>query len=176
MGLDMFLDAEFYFFCEDREEKTKPIKEMLPEIGDNEVKKVVIGVGYWRKENHIHKWFVDNVQNGDDDCGRHYVERDDLLKLRKVCEKVVKEAKLIEGMVENGYTYEGGEKKSFMEAGKVIENAEVISKLLPTTDGFFFGSTDYNEWYLDGVKETIKIIDKCLNLPETWSLHYHSSW
>ena len=25
-------------------------------------------VGYWRKANAIHKWFVDNVQDGNDDC------------------------------------------------------------------------------------------------------------
>ena len=26
-------------------------------------------VGYWRKANAIHGWFVRNVQNGKDDCG-----------------------------------------------------------------------------------------------------------
>lgn len=25
-------------------------------------------IGYWRKANHIHKWFVDCVQDGEDDC------------------------------------------------------------------------------------------------------------
>jgi hypothetical protein len=29
---------------------------------------------YWRKANQIHQWFVDNVQNGVDDCGSYVVD------------------------------------------------------------------------------------------------------
>jgi hypothetical protein len=36
---------------------------------------------YWRKANAIHKWFVDNVQEGEDDCGTYYVSIDTLEKL-----------------------------------------------------------------------------------------------
>ena len=38
-------------------------------------------VGYWRKANQIHKWFVDNVQGGEDDCSPYPVTRDQLEKL-----------------------------------------------------------------------------------------------
>lgn len=48
-----------------------------------------IEIGYWRKANHIHKWFVDNVQNGIDDCNDYEVSEEQLLKLKENCEAVL---------------------------------------------------------------------------------------
>lgn len=45
-------------------------------------------IGYWRKANAIHKWFVDNVQNGKDDCGEYYVHKEKLESLLELCHKV----------------------------------------------------------------------------------------
>ena len=44
---------------------------------------------YWRKTNSVHKWFVDNVQNGNDDCGTYEVDWEQLDELRKTCHKVL---------------------------------------------------------------------------------------
>ena len=46
---------------------------------------VMVNVGYWRKCNQIHKWFVDNVQNGEDDCGEYYVPHAKLKELVYTC-------------------------------------------------------------------------------------------
>ena len=46
-------------------------------------------VGYWRKANHIHSWFVENVQGGNDDCSYYTVKEDNFVDLKKTCEKVV---------------------------------------------------------------------------------------
>jgi hypothetical protein len=46
-------------------------------------------VGYWRKANQIHKWFVDNVQEGNDNCGDYYVSRESLQALRTLCQQVI---------------------------------------------------------------------------------------
>ena len=35
---------------------------------------------------------------------------------------------------------------------KVLDNHELADEMLPTTGGFFFGSTDYNEWYFNDVE------------------------
>ena len=35
----------------------------------------------WRKFYPIHNWFVQNVQNGEDDCGEYYVSHDKLKEL-----------------------------------------------------------------------------------------------
>ncbi len=37
-----------------------------------------IEVGYWRKANQIHNWFVKNVQGGVDDCGYYGVTKEKL--------------------------------------------------------------------------------------------------
>ena len=33
--------------------------------------RIIEQVGYWRKANQIHNWFVENVQDGEDDCCYH---------------------------------------------------------------------------------------------------------
>ena len=48
-------------------------------------------VGYWRKANAIHGWFVDNVQNGNDNCGSYYVSREQLTELRDLCKSALKQ-------------------------------------------------------------------------------------
>ena len=50
--------------------------------------------------------------------------------------------------------------------------------LLAPVGGFFFGSTDIDEWYWHGVKDTIKQLSKLTELPdfEELSFYYQSSW
>lgn len=52
------------------------------------VKNVFEYVGYWRKANAIHRWFVENVQNGMDDCGTYIVEKEQLEELLSICKAV----------------------------------------------------------------------------------------
>jgi len=100
MGLDMYLSGKRYMskvFREDDEPKMNAIAALFPELKDckgrwgdsTPVKEVQIECGYWRKANHIHKWFVDNVQGGEDDCGRYYVSREQLTELRDLCQRVL---------------------------------------------------------------------------------------
>lgn len=46
-------------------------------------------VGYWRKANHIHHWFVENVQNGEDDCSSYEVTRHQAIQLYHACDLVL---------------------------------------------------------------------------------------
>jgi hypothetical protein len=50
---------------------------------------VEVTAAYWRKSNQIHKWFVDNVQGGNDDCGNYYVSKDKLKELRETCRQAL---------------------------------------------------------------------------------------
>lgn len=102
-------------------------------------------IGYWRKANHIHNWFVKNVQNGNDDCGSYYVSRVKLEELRKLCDDV-------------------------------LSNVNRADELLPTTSGFFFGNTEYDDYYFDSIKDTIEIIDECLSDAAADDFEYNSSW
>ena len=60
---------------------------------------------------------------------------------------------------------------------EVLDDNSKASELLETRGGFFFGSTDYDEWYFQGLKYTADTLDKILNkVPEDWDFCYHSSW
>ncbi len=39
---------------------------------------------------------------------------------------------------------------------KVLKNKNRAQELLPTQEGFFFGSTDYDDWYFSDVKDCLK--------------------
>lgn len=96
MGLDMFLNGNRYLSSySDRDkplaEKTAAIFPELKLAGFDKVKNITIEVGYWRKANAIHRWFVQNVQNGEDDCQDYCVSRKDLEKLKDICEQVLNE-------------------------------------------------------------------------------------
>jgi hypothetical protein len=105
-------------------------------------------VGYWRKANQIHNWFVENVQDGIDDCCYHReVTKEDLEELLDVCHEV-------------------------------ICNPDLAELRLPTQSGFFFGSTEYGDWYMSQIHETIEVIEVALKTTdfEKEMIYYCSSW
>ena len=150
MGLDMYLTAKLSISKYDEKflKQAEKVRKIFPEMykSDNlDTVEVIFEVGYWRKANHIHRWFVENCQDGEDECQVGYVSRDKLKELLKLCKKVLKNKKKAKG-------------------------------LLPTQEGFFFGGEEYDKYYFIEIEETIRIIDKCLKLPEGWSFEYQSSW
>lgn len=183
MGLDMNLYKKTYVKNWDYMPKNKLHKitvkrggQLVKTINPNKVVYVVEEVAYWRKANAIHKWFVDNVQEGNDDCKTYYVSRTDLLNLLDVVNQVLKASKLVKGKVHNGtrWTKEGGTEE-IIKNGMVIENPEVAKELLPTGEGFFFGSCDYDEWYYKDLKYTQEVLTEALK-DELADFEYNSSW
>lgn len=157
-----------------------------PEYSDWDIKhehpwyRILEQVGYWRKANAIHNWFVEHIQNGEDDCKYHReVTEDDLIELLEACQTVLDKSVLKDGKLNNGESYseETGWTTNYID-GKVIANPEVAEELLPSTSGFFFGSTEYDEWYLEDIKHTVKIIQKVLEETnfDTEAIYYVSSW
>ncbi len=55
------------------------------EKGSTEIQEV----GYWRKANHIHNWFVQKVQNGVDECQNSQVSKDQMKELLAECKAIV---------------------------------------------------------------------------------------
>ena len=136
-------------------------------------------VGYWRKENMIHQWFVDHVQDGIDDCRYHNECTKEILEeLLDTCEKVKQIAVLKPGKIVNGQTFTNGKWENCYEDGEVIVNADEVAALLPTQGGFFFGCTDYDDWYMRGIEDTIDILTKVLETTdfEKEMIYYRSSW
>lgn len=89
MGLDMYLNAKrFLWYSED--ELADNIKRNFPDLPEHmRVKEVTIEAMYWRKANAIHKWFVDKVQGGEDNCQEFEVSLAQLEELLEVIEQVL---------------------------------------------------------------------------------------
>ena len=86
-------------------------------------------------------------------------------ELKIKCQKVIKS-------FEKKEKNEDGEK---LESTYDFTNTDLAVELLPNQSGFFFGSEEYNKYYLQDLKDTIKIINKTLK-HEEGEIYYSSSW
>ena len=162
MGLDMYLHARKHVskwdYSDDYKDKTisQEFQDLLPMDAPDVTKygafagiSVVYPAGYWRKANAIHNFFVWEVGNGVDECQEMMVDRFVLAELRHRCARI-------------------------LEADDMEEMATEMG--LETVSGFFFGNTEYDDWYKDDLLLTIEICDHALSLPEEYSLTYQASW
>lgn len=88
----MYLEAEHY--VSEYEEASKELAGAIQRLVSNGLGKfkpinVTFRLAYWRKANAIHRWFVENVQDGLDECQSSYVPLEALQKLKEICEKVL---------------------------------------------------------------------------------------
>lgn len=123
MGLDMYLNTA------SKELARKAYQWHLDNDYWTEAQKYYMTegvIGYWRKANAIHDWFVKNVQDGEDDCARHLLYFEDIAILKAICKQV-------------------------------LDDHSLAPKLLPTAEGFFFGSTEYDDWYFHEIKYTFDL-------------------
>ena len=149
----MYLSAKKHLGKYQNEEEADKVRKLFPEMyksGNLDYIEVSFEVGYWRKANQIHKWFVDNCQNEVDECQRSYVSREQLRELLKICKIILNSSKK--------------------------DKVKKAEEMLPVQRGFFFGGVEYDEYYFMDLEETIKIMERCLTLPEEWEFEYHSSW
>jgi len=59
----------------------------------------------------------------------------------------------------------------------VMKDHSRAEELLPAQSGFFFGSTEYDEWYYQNLEHTIPLLKKILkDAPEEWEFEYRASW
>ena len=61
---------------------------------------------------------------------------------------------------------------------KVLADHTLAPTLLPTQSGFFFGSTEYNDWYFKDLEYTVERLEKVLAIKafEDCDFYYKSSW
>lgn len=184
MGLDMYLTKRFYVQNWDHtplDKKHEVIvlqgEKVRKDIQQDQISEIICQVMYWRKANAIHKWFVDTCQEGNDDCREAYVEQEQLEELQGICEKILDTCKLVKGKIINGMTFENGKEVPIMEDGEYIEDSSLAEELLPSEEGFFFGSTNYDQWYYEDIKKTKEMLDRELAIENNdASYYYHSSW
>ena len=158
MGLDMYLHKKVYIGLEynhniQKDKKTEIIINGKTYEHEN-LSSIRYSVGYWRKANAIHKWFVDNIQDGEDDCGEYYVDKKKLQELYKICIEI----------------------KLLYENNKSSVVKDRLDELLPTQGGFFFGSVDYDDSYFQDIQDTINILSPILEDDKDGEYYYSSSW
>lgn len=150
MGLDMYLSKKTYVknwaHKEDKHRVVVTLNDQTRlDIKPERVTYVDEEVMYWRKVNAVHAWFVENVQDGIDECQESRVTIEQLDELATICEKVIRD-----------------------------KNPE----LLPASPGFFFGSTEYDEYYYQEIEETAKVLREEIrnNQEEYPQYFYQASW
>lgn len=91
MGLDMYLTARKHVNAWDAEDADQKGLSAVPVAGATGLKVSAIEyrAAYWRKANAIHNWFVENVQDGVDNCAQHEVTAQQLEELRDECQRVI---------------------------------------------------------------------------------------
>lgn len=184
MGLDMYLTAERYVsgWEHGSEEERRAYHAIAHLAGMHDALTdrspsldVRATVGYWRKANHIHAWFVNEVQGGQDDCRDYDVSREQLQELRDLCADVLSHCVMIDGKVYAGTVYSGGTHEHKFNDGQIVADPSYAQEHLPTQEGFFFGGTNYDEWYVQDLETTIAQIDRALALDGV-TFSYRASW
>lgn len=158
MGLDMYLYLRKYESCS-AWRSVKNVNDFYPQEMEKLAtniyernflsKETTYQVGYWRKVNAIHNWFVEKCANGVDECQRIYVSVSQIKELLSVVDSV-------------------------------LQDNTKASELLPTTEGFFFGSQEYDEWYFEELKYTKRLIESVLEFLNScdtnYDIIYAASW
>ena len=134
MGLDMYLTAERYLSDFNPADKVaaQTIQSALQASFPPKI--VSLEVAYWRKANHIHRWLVENCQEGRDECQKSDVSREQLQALYDLASRA-------------------------LAAPQTVGRAE-----LPTQPGFFFGGTGYDDDYVDDLHDTCKQLERIFGI------------
>lgn len=89
-------------------------------------------VMYWRKANQVRQWFVDHTE----------------LEVNDNCRDILVSKETLEQLRNDCAT--------------VLTNHSKSTELMPTSSGFFFGGTEYDEWYYLDLKNTVEAVDQIL--------------
>lgn len=106
-------------------------------------------IGYFRKFNALHSYIVKTFADGVDNCQDIILYKEDVEQIKKVLDDVLE-----------------------------ANTEEKAKELLPTQSGFFFGGTDYDEFYFEDVKDAADLMQNFLdNFDfEKYQLVYRASW
>ena len=103
---------------------------------------------YWRKANWIRKWLV-NHTDLDEDSNCEYTKLS-----KEILEQLIKDCE------------------------EVVKNHELASELMPTASKFFFGNTEYSDYYFENLEYTAERLREIINETnwETEDIYYYEWW
>ena len=140
-------------------------------------------LSYFRKVNFLVKFFNDKII----ECGKDpIIDGLDVPINKKWCEELLEKCnKVVDkyNKLKTSYTPDtNGDNTNLFESKEANDLfAKFASETLPTMAGFFYGSTDYNEWYLDDVKDVIEhlknnIIPEFDKLDDDECIVFNADW
>ena len=163
MGLDHYISKKIYIGAEYEHNKITGIVDIkrngisLP-IDLSKIDYVTEAFLTWRKVNAIHKFFVDTIQDGEDDCKNYYLPKEVLKEFMVLIKEDIEYLRSCE-----------------LDANKkYIVDEDKIN--LKTQSGFFFGSTDYYEYYVEELEEALQILEQEDFNDDAIEYEYGSSW
>lgn len=158
MGLDMYLKRKVYYGLNYEHNRTKETKIIINDviIDHTKLEEISFEAGYWRKFNALHNYFVENHQDGIDDCKEYYINKEDLQKIITLCEEDMEYLNTLE------------------VKDDIYLNVDKDKLNLKPIDGFFFGSTEIDTWHYNKLKNTIRQLTKALTIEGDF--YYQSSW
>ena len=149
-------------------------------------------VGYWRKANAIHGWFVRECADGVDECQEIVVPKMKLMELQALClTALVKRSQDPTPLEETespksskAVPASGEELADFlMEQMKMETTIAVLEKQFEDTSdplrpvaGFFFGGTEKDQYYYADLLPTTEIIAEALETYPDGEFIYQASW
>ncbi|NCC99828.1 MAG: hypothetical protein EOL95_09060 [Bacteroidia bacterium] len=129
----------------------------------------------FRKANHIHAYIINKFHNGVDDQKDFKIPITGIEEFRDILNRVInslentpkKTIKVKSGWANGQETYIDIE---------VFKDTSIAQLLLPTQSGFFFGGTEYDDWYLKDCKEALEMCDKILTSKPKGTVTYWCWW
>lgn len=122
---------------------------------------------YWRKANAIHSYLIENSLESDEvgsyddyNCKYLTILSETLIDLRDRCQLILDKSEIVDGDIEASRIFKDGEVIPVYVEGEIIKDSDIAEELLPTRGGFFHGSIDYDEYYIDSLKYTIQELNE----------------
>lgn len=182
MGLDMYLSKKTYVKnwdhqSDDEKHEITVLKGGKPrqDIKTKRISYIEEEVAYWRKFNALHAWFVNECGDGVDDGELIYVpveKLEEVLGILKEVKEKLDNSKLVKKTIK---TWNGEDVEI-----DVYECENEVIELFAPQSGFFFDSTEINEYYKDDVVDTIEVIEEILKEEElngyNGDYYYQASW
>lgn len=148
MGLDMYLMKRSELIRDENGEYVKP---------DD------IEVGYFRKFNALHNYITTVLtDHAGTNCEEINLSTEQLTDILETLEKAA-------AILEKG-VYDA-EANSYDE-----DTCEQIEEFFAPTSGFFFGSTEIDDWFRDDVNDAIPVIRSVLDMSKNGDKIYYYSW
>jgi hypothetical protein len=144
MGLDQTLLKKHTIWPAQQEDLKIEGINGIDTINPGRVCEIVEKVAVWRKSNQIHRWFVEKVQDGNDDCREYEVSREQLQDLLDMVNEIGADHGKAEELLptQEGFFFGGTEYDTGYFAD-IRYTGEILTELLAEQGGYFYYTSSW---------------------------------